>query len=156
MKKLIVTVIAATLLGATTGALADGRHKHGHHKHHGWKYHDDRKYYKGYNRGYKKGYKHGYRSSHGHYRYKPYNYRYRKYYNGHYYPNYLGAALIGSALTYSLYHTHNGNQCYEDHGGDTYRSSSSGGSSEVVGCHRIETLPNGEQRRVEVPISQCY
>jgi hypothetical protein len=60
----------------------------------------------------------------------------------YYYP--LGAALIGAAVTYSIYHAH-----------DTGYSPS-GSGAEVVGCHRVERYPDGSERRVEVPIAECY
>jgi hypothetical protein len=56
----------------------------------------------------------------------------------------LGAALIGAAVTYSIVHSH-----------DTSYSGS-GGSSDVVGCHRVERYPDGSEHRVEVPIADCY
>jgi hypothetical protein len=66
------------------------------------------------------------------------------YYHDHdyYYP--LGAALIGAAVTYSIVHGH-----------DTSYSVS-GSSAEVVGCYRVERYPDGRERRVEVPIEECY
>ncbi|MEH6610095.1 MAG: hypothetical protein V7696_12075 [Halioglobus sp.] len=161
MKKLIVYAMATLMLTATGSALAERRHQDGKKSHHSGKYYQD-KHHGNYSRhNYKRGYRHGYRSNYGHYGRKSYNYRHHGYYNrNYYYPSYLGAALFGSALTYSLYHSHNGNQCYENHGssgnnrnysGESY----SGSTTEVVGCHRIEQLPDGSERRVEVPLSQC-
>ena len=64
-------------------------------------------------------------------------------------------ALIGSAIFFSIYHTHDGAYCYDDHGrsGDRYGD---GGRREIVGCHRIERLPDGRERRIEVPLSECH
>jgi hypothetical protein len=142
MKKVIAAGLATLLCVATTGATAGDRgHGNGHGKGH-YK-HKDYHYYQHRPSGY----------------YKPYRpYGYRWYYGGpprynDYYASYLGAALIGSALTYSLYHTHNGAYCYDNHGGDRYQLRSS--VTEVVGCHRIVRLPDGSERRVEVPLSEC-
>ena len=160
MKKLIVLAMTLLLCSVNSGALAGGKgHKYGHSnhgKHQGkhYKHHKHKKHYKQHKR-----YKHGkHYGHHGHYGYyRPY--RGHRYYGGYYhpdyaYPSYLGAALIGSALTYSLFHTHNGTYCYDNHGNNNYRQSN-GRYSEVVGCHRIEQLPDGSERRIEVPMSQC-
>jgi hypothetical protein len=82
---------------------------------------------------------------------------YQPHFRGHYYnhnhrhdtpwPAYVDAALLGSTITSSLYHSHHGTRCYADHGD---------GSGEVIGCHRIERLRDGTQRRLEVPLSECY
>lgn len=159
MKKLTCYGIALSLLIAATGSLAEkrghgGNHgedrggNHGKHhykqKGHHYGHRDDRHYGRHY------GHRYGHRYGH----YKPY--RQPRYYRGYYrpdYPSYLGAALFGSAITYSLLHTHNGAHCNDNHGGDYYRQSNR--STEVVGCHRIERLPDGSEVRVEVPMSQC-
>ncbi len=131
MRHITVYGLAFLLITATTAALAGGRgyggHQRGHHYGHGGNY------------------GHHYRP------YRPYSNYHRP---GNYYPSYLGAALIGSAFTYSLSHNHNGASCYENHSNDSYQQSS-GGYSEIVGCHRIERLPDGTERRIEVPMSQC-
>jgi hypothetical protein len=161
MKKLIVYAMATLMLTATGSALAERRHQDGQKKHYSGKYYQGTHHGNYSQHNYKQGYRHGYRSNYGHYGRKSYNYRHHGYYNrSYYYPSYLGAALFGSALTYSLYHTHNGNQCYENHGnngsnGNYGGGSYSGSNTEVVGCHRIEQLPDGSERRVEVPLSQC-
>ena len=104
--------------------------------------------------GYRGGHGHGHGYKHGHHRThwypRPY-YRTVYYYPSHHHHNHhsnyyepLGAALIGAAITYSIFHSH-----------DSGYSGSSGGS-DVVGCHRIERYPNGSERRVEVPIAECY
>ena len=158
MKQLTIFVIALLLFTVNAGALAGGK---GHGAKHGNQHYQQ------------KGHKYG------HYNYRKHHYKYygpyrgprisrgyygpyrgprisRGYYRPNYYPSYLGAALIGSALSYSLYHTHNGAYCYDNHGNDNYQPSSGGRSySEVVGCHRIEQLPDGSERRVELPMSQC-
>lgn len=147
MKQLAIFAIALLLFNVNTDVLAGGK---SHGKKHGNQHYQQ----KGHNYGH---YNHG-RHNYNHYEhYRPYS-SYR-YYGGHYrpnyaYPSYLGAALIGSALTYSLFHTHNGTYCYDNHGNDNYRQSN-GRYSEVVGCHRIERMPDGGERRVEVPMSQC-
>ena len=99
-------------------------------------------------------YRHGGHRGHRGHHYRP-NRHYSNYYRpGYYYPSYLGAALIGSAFSYSLSHNHDGASCYENHSNDRYRQSS-GAYNEVVGCHRIERLSDGSERRIEVPMSQC-
>jgi hypothetical protein len=150
MKPLTLYGLAFLLIVGTTTALAGGR---GHGGHNG-----------GHNGGHQGG--HHYKYQGHHYKhYKPY--RSYGYYGGHYrpdyyYPSYLGAALIGSALTSSLYHSHNGARCYEDHSGGLYQPRNQlrnqqrdSGSREVIGCHRIEILADGTERRVEMPMSQC-
>jgi hypothetical protein len=139
VKKLAFYGFAFSLLIAATGALADDR---GHGKHHG-KRHYPRDHH----------YDHGYGHHYGHYiPYRQHRY-YSGYYRPNYYPSYVGAALLGSAITYILFHTHDGEHCSDNHGYDGYPQSSR--SSEVVGCHRIELFPDGSERRVEVPMSQC-
>jgi len=118
-----------------------------------------------YNRSF--GYRYGHR--YGHHRYdrhydrgwrydswhhKPWKYKHRRW-DRHYYGDYLGAALIGSALTYSFYHTHGAAVCddrHDDRHDPHYRE---GGYGEVVGCHRIEQLSDGSEVRVDVPLSEC-
>ena len=56
---------------------------------------------------------------------------------------YVGGALLGSALTYGA--INNGRYCDDDF---RYRG-------DVRGCYRIERLPNGRERRVELPPSAC-
>ncbi|MBE9539555.1 MAG: hypothetical protein IMF06_10760 [Proteobacteria bacterium] len=134
MKQLTVYSLALLLVIGTTAALAGDRGNGGHNGGHHYQS----------------------RGHHG-YHYRPYRHygRHSAYYRPHYnYPNYLGAALLGSALSYSLYHTHNGVSCYDKHAYDRYPQRT-GGYSEVVGCHRIERLPDGSERRIEVPLSQC-
>lgn len=125
MKRLVISGLALLLTTGGGAALADrghGKHHHGGH-----------------------GYKHGHHHK-SHWYPRPY-YRKVYYYPRHdyhhrdnYYP--LGAALIGAAVTYSLYHAHDGGY--------------SASNSEVVGCHRIERYPDGSERRVEVPLGECY
>ena len=139
MNRLGLYALALLLVAGTTAALADDRHRGGRHDRPHWNH------YK----------KHHYIPYRPHHRY-PYRgpWSYRGYRPGfyYYYPPYAGA-LIGSAITYSLFHTHNGAHCYDDHGRrDDYRD---GGRREIVGCHRIERLPDGRERRIEVPLSQC-
>lgn len=151
MKQLTIFAIALLLFTVHAGALADGKSQG---RKHGNQHYQQRGHQNGhYNHG-----KHHYSNRTHHYKhYRPY--RGPRYYGGYYHPNYyypsyLGAALIGSALTYSLYHTHNGAYCYDNHRNDSYQQRS-GSYSEVVGCHRMERLPDGSERRVEVPMSQC-
>jgi len=145
MNNLSIYSLAIILVLGTSAALA-GERRHGGH---GYKQHHPH---------YKQ--KHQYYKRHHYWHYPRHNYR-RHYYPryrgayGYYYPPYLGAALVGSALTHSLYHTHQGAVCYDNHQRDA--DPRRGGSSrEVVGCHRIERLPDGSERRVEVPLSECY
>jgi hypothetical protein len=138
MKKLTVYSLAFLLVTATTAALAGGRNHGGQSGRHGG----------GHN------YKHGGQHYNRHWsppRYRRYNNHYRYDY---YYPSYLGAALVGSALNYSLYHTHNGASCYDNHSSNQSQPRS-GNYSEVVGCYRTERLSDGSERRVDVPMSQC-
>jgi len=131
MKRLTVYGLVLVLATGSGMALADRDRGHGNHRGgHGHKHH---------------GYKHGHHQ--GHWYPRPY-YRNVYYYPRHdhhsdyYYP--LGAALIGAAVTYSLYH------------GRDAGYSERAGSTEVVGCHRIERYPDGSERRVEVPLGECY
>jgi hypothetical protein len=160
MKRLTVLGLGLLLATGAGATLADGGR---HDDHHG----DD-------HRGnYGKGHDNGNHNGHGNSSYKNYNkgynmgHSYHVYYHGYprvyYYPrpNYdryyyypLGAALIGSAVNYSLYHTHDGARCYENHQTSSY--SPAGADPEVVGCHRIERYPDGTERRVDVPLSECY
>ena len=139
MKPLTIYALALALLAGTTAALAGGRDHRGDHGRPHWNH------YK----------KHHYIPYRPHHRY-PYHgpWTYRGYRPGYYYLPYAGA-LIGSAISYSLFHTHDGAYCYEDHArrGDHYRE---GGRREIVGCHRIERLPDGRERRIEVPLSECH
>jgi len=76
----------------------------------------------------------------------------RNEYSGH-----LGAVLLGSAISYSLFHHHNGAVCHDSHGyRDTrgYRNRY-GSRNRIVGCQRIERYADGSERRVRVPLSQC-
>ncbi|MFT4519911.1 MAG: hypothetical protein ACI9JM_002310 [Halioglobus sp.] len=104
------------------------------------------------NRGYKPRYYGGYRhNGRGHHR----RYQSSWYFGTRpYYSPFFGAALVSGAITHSLYHLHDGATCYDRHETD-YRDGGSRNYSEVAGCHRIEQLSDGTQRRVEVPISQC-
>lgn len=144
MKKLTVLGMALLLLTATAAPLADGK---GYGKKHGNQHYQQK--------GHKYGYYNPRKQRYNNYR----SYRGPRYYSGYYRPNfynpsYLGAALIGSALTYSLYHTHNGAYCNDNHESNNYQAGS-GNYSEVVGCHRMERLPDGSELRIEVPLSQC-
>jgi hypothetical protein len=139
MKKLTAYGLAFLLFTGTSAALAGrgDRGDHGRHNDNRGHYNNGRHHYNHYYRGHRNRF---------------YNRRY--YAPGYYYPSYLGAALIGSALTTSLYHSHSGERCYQSHANDQYRQGSSS-NRQVVGCHRIEILADGNERRVEVPLSQC-
>ncbi|MFT7289433.1 MAG: hypothetical protein ACI87W_003567, partial [Halieaceae bacterium] len=64
---------------------------------------------------------------------------------------YLGGALLGSAITYGLSHNHaTCNDSSHNHDPDGYRE---GPRYEIEGCYRIEKLPDGSERRVELPLS---
>lgn len=133
MKQPTVYAMAFLLVVATSAALAGGRHHGGHsgrQQHgHGGQHFDQ----------YRHPPRHGYRGG---------------YYRPSYYPSYFGAALLGSAFAYSLYHTHNGASCYEAHSTARYQQRTSR-NSEVIGCHKVEQLADGSERRVDVPMSQC-
>jgi hypothetical protein len=135
MKRL--TSLGLTILLATGGGAALADRGHG----------DD--YHGGHGRGHGKRYEHHYHG--GHWYPRPYYYSRPHYNRDYYYP--LGAALIGAAVTYSLFHTHDGARCYEHH---VVGYSAPIASTEVVGCHRIERYPDGSEQRVEVPVSECY
>jgi hypothetical protein len=137
MKQLTVYGLALLLIVGTTAALAGGRDHRGYS---GGHHYQQRGHHPNH---YRHGYGHGYQRHHG-----------GHYSRNYYYPSYLGAALFGSALTYSLYHTHNGVSCYSNHSTNQYQPRGSG-YSEVVGCHRIERLADGSEQRIEVPMSQC-
>ncbi len=154
MKKLTAYGLAFLLFTGTSAALAD----RGDRGDHGGGYDDNRGQHYKHKKHHHKHKKHHYKHRKHHYKnyYRGHHNRFynRRYYApGYYYPSYLGAALIGSALTSSLYHTHSGERCYQNHSDNQYRQSSS--NREVVGCHRIEILADGSERRVEVPMSQC-
>ncbi len=145
MQRLTAITLALVLAGGSGTALADsGKHdkhgKHGGDRHgHSQSHHDDR--------------------HHGGPKYKVYvgySPRHHHYHDHHYYrPSYypLGAALVGAAVSYSVYHTHNGVRCYDDHRNTSYTPVS---STQVVGCYRIERFPDGSERRVDLPTSECY
>ncbi|MFK7975903.1 MAG: hypothetical protein AB8C02_07180 [Halioglobus sp.] len=135
---------------------AEKQHRRQHRKHDGWRNNRwDR------NRHFNKRARHNYWKHNG-WRYNHWNHRVRHHrdwrHSRHYsrnrhYGNYLGAAIVGSALTYSLYHLHDGAVCYdshEDHRDRDYER------NDVVGCHRIERLEDGSQVRVDVPLSECH
>lgn len=165
MKLLTTFSLALVFVFGAAGASAGGKYKHDkdwhvsvHHNYYGGhKYDRHHRHYR-----YKKHhYNHRYRHRHHlrhHYRHYDYPnrrggyWRYRR--HGHYYP-YVGAAIVGSIIGHSAYHLHGDNVCYDDHGRDR-RGDRHGGYSEVVGCHRIERLPDGRERRVDVPLSECY
>jgi hypothetical protein len=126
MKRLTSLGLALLLATGGSAALADRGHGDHHRGGHGH------------------GYKHGHHN--GHWYPRPYYrnvYYSRPYYEHNYYAP-LGAALIGAAVTYSIFHAHDAD----------YTTSST--RPEVVGCHRIERYPDGSERRVEVPLSECY
>jgi len=136
MQRQLITWLSAMILIITsTAAMADR------------KGHRDHKLY------------HQYDNRHGHQRWQPSRQRVTQIHK-HYrndYSGYLGAALLGSAITYTLVHRHNGADCHDNHGyRDTrdYRDRYSN-RYDVVGCQRIERYANGSERRVSVPLSQC-
>lgn len=138
-----------------------GHHKYRHNKysssHHSRHKYSHRRSYR-YPHSYSHKYSRGYRRHHGHIGYRPLRHRYHHgvsyYSHDRVFPAVLGAAIVGSAITHSLYHTHGGSVCYDKHDNysNNYRDS---GYSEVVGCHRIERMPDGSERRVEVSMSEC-
>lgn len=75
--------------------------------------------------------------------------------HGGYYGDYVGAAILGSALTFSLYHRHNGAICYDRHDDRHDPYYREGRRTDVVGCHRIERLADGTEVRVDVPLEEC-
>lgn len=154
MKALTSLSLALVLAFGAASASAGGKHKH-HKKHQNdWYVSVHHNHYSGHK--YRKHHANHYRYDYR-YRHRPHDYyghrggywRYRR--HGYYYP-YVGAAIAGSIIGHSAYHLHGSNVCYDNHDrrGDRYR-----GSTEVVGCHRIEQLPDGTERRVDVPLSQC-
>lgn len=106
-------------------------------------------------------YLHPARHSWRHSRYYGWHYpnRHRLRYRYDYYPSVLGASLIGTVIGHHLYHLHDGAICYDRHTGHhdnlEHKDNPSSGYSETVGCHRVEQLTDGTERRVEVPLSEC-
>ena len=169
MKHLTILGLALVLALTAASASAGGKHKH-HKKHHNdWEVSVHHNYYGGpkygkryrhyrhknhyYNHRYR--HRHHYRHHYRHYDYPSYRGGYWRHRRHSYYYPYVGAAIVGSIIGHSAYHLHGDNVCYDDHAGDR-RGDRSGGYSEVVGCHRIERMPDGSERRVDVPLSECY
>lgn len=149
MKILSVYTVAILLVVSTTSALASGRE----HRRHSNDNHSTHRSHYSYDNHYKTHYLHGYNRHRSSSQYRRGFYRPSIY--GH---SNLGAALIGSAFSYSLYHHHNGAMRYNNHGSDIRESDryeTSSKYSKVVGCHRIERLPDGSRRRVDITRSQC-
>lgn len=184
MKKITVYMIAILLIAGSTAIFADSgrggkegknRHREGlkiggvSYKHKSYKKHNS---YKHKNHRAAKRHNNYWNTAHR----KSFNSRYRgtNYYgNNHnrYYHHNNSGLYLGSALGISIRnnyryssaypngysngyydrHFHNGVACSQNH---SYRSSNSR-SSEVVGCHRIETLSNGDKHRVELPLDYC-
>ncbi len=149
MKQLSVYTLALILVVGTTSVLASSRD----HRRYSNDHHNTHRSHYSYGNHYKTHSRHSYKRHHSPNRYSRGFYRPSFY--GH---SYLRAALIGSALSYRFYHQHSGAVCYDSHGSDLrgrdrYEPRTS--YSEVVGCHRIERLSDGSQRRVDVPRSQC-
>ena len=145
------------LIGAATVALAAipqlssaddrGHWDRGHSGRtgHGYHYRDDRYRYR-FHRG--RHYRDYWRGGHF---YGP-HWRYRHGGRDHYRAGaFLGGALLGSAITYSLAHEHDHRHC-TDRSHDHYRD---GSRTRIAGCYRIERLPDGRERRVELPLSAC-
>lgn len=142
------------------------RHKNKHHRKHARHYrkHEIAKAHRQHHRKHRQwrhqrwdrhlGYRNGWRYNHWDHRGKHHRnwHHSRRHYRGGHYSDYLGAALVGSALTYSLYHLHDGAVCYDSHPEPRDRHYR---SSEVVGCHRIERHADGSQVRVDVPMAEC-
>lgn len=149
-KQLTSCILALTLATTATAALADRKHDRDRHDYRGGhygKHHQPSRH-------------HGFRDRQ---RYHP-GFRYKSWPRGHQrvtrihhhyhndYSTFFGAALVGSAISYSLFHHHDGIQCHDNHARD-YRG---GSRYEVVGCHRIERLADGREIRISVPLSQCH
>jgi len=140
MKRLTAIAMALVMTGSSTLALADrGRHGdgdyrggHGYYDKHHWKYRGP-----------------PVKVVHYYPQYPRYRYSTRVY---HDYDPYLplGAALVGTAIGYSL--SQAGSDCY----GNCTTTVTQTTTSNVSGCYRIERYPDGSERRVELPISQCY
>lgn len=178
MKLLTIISFAIALAAGSTTAVAKGRdhdshqknqvnrvHQGAHHSSRGHKSRHDRAHHRTERRHYtnhrrnwhraprlapRYSYRHGWRHS------SRYGWGYR--YN--YYPSLLGASLIGTVIGHHLYHLHDGAVCYDSHNDDHvhHDRTADGDAShtEIVGCHRVERLPDGSERRVEVPLSQCH
>ncbi len=154
--------LAFILAVGSSQAAAGGNHDRGHHRHglqvthhgaHQHARHHRRHHYFKHGRGHH-AYRHHKRSHRLNHRYRHYDHHRRHYGYNDYYPAFFGAALVGSVIGHQLFHTHAGRACYTDHG-DNAGYSSGSQYNEVAGCHRIERLPNGRERRVEVPLSEC-
>jgi hypothetical protein len=144
MKRLTATLMALVLAGGSGLASAD-RDRHDGGRHGGDYDHDGRHHW-------------GHPGRH----YGPPLKRYVYYYPRHYhttrvyYNDYdpylpLGAALVGTAIGYTL--GQSGSGC---NGNCTTTTVTQVPAATVSGCYRIERYADGSERRVEVPLSQCY
>lgn len=147
---LTIGLIGALAASAAPAALADKGYQNKH-----WDRYDNRQRYNNrnnhrsnyrYNRNYRSFYGNQYWRG-GRY-YAPPRYNYNRY-NGYWgVPSaFIGGALIGSSLNYSRYHDRDDHR-YCDHSTQNRQESS--------GCYRVERLPDGRERRVELPRSACY
>lgn len=151
MKKLTAILMALAMAGSPGLAMADRG------KHHGDRRGDYHQGYQGKHHG-KHDYKHyrhpgkryGHSARHPVYHHYWPHYRTRIYY-GHdpYLP--LGAALVGTAIGYSL--SQSGPDCSASCGTTSYLQRA---PTNVSGCYRIERYPDGSERRVDLPPSQCF
>jgi hypothetical protein len=146
MKRLTATLTALVLAGSAGLAAADrgghdngrrGGHYDGHEQRH-WDHH------------WHPGNHYGHSVKRYVYYYPGHPYSTRVYYG---YDPYLplGAALVGTAIGYTLSQT--GPDCYGDCTTTTVTRTT---SSSVAGCYRIERYPDGSEHRVDLPLSQCY
>lgn len=146
MKRLTAVIMSLVLAGSSGLATADrDRHDKGwrggdyrHHGDHHWGHHGH------------PGRHYGPPVKHYVYYYPRHHHTTRVYYD---YDPYLplGAALVGTAIGYTL--SRSGSDCY---GNCTTTTYSSAPVSNVSGCYRIERYPDGGERRVELPLSECY
>ena len=80
-------------------------------------------------------------------------FRYDYYPHGHigWRSGFATGALLGSSVNVTQFHN-DGDHRYCDHEpADRNR-----GSGQISGCYRIERLPDGSERRIELPLSDCY
>ncbi|HEY7776673.1 MAG TPA: hypothetical protein VIC02_09040 [Kineobactrum sp.] len=99
-KSLITAMFTLVLATGTSAALADNKH---------WRVKHDKHAGKHYQQSRHKGYQSG-----SHYRDRPYRETRRDRRRDNH-AAYLGAILVGSAISHSLLHNHNGAVCYERH-----------------------------------------
>ncbi len=65
--------------------------------------------------------------------------------------DWIAPALVGSAITYALLHSHDGVRCDTRHD----RHSRYWQRDSRFACYRVDYLPGGRERRIELPAHAC-